>query len=151
MAVVAREAAELVAGALAAGRIGLSIAPDLPEVRGDRARLVQVLQNLLENAAKYMGDQAEPRVELGVRAEPQHWAFFVRDNGIGIEPKYANRIFGLFEKLDPKSPGTGIGLALVRRIIEFHQGTTWVESDGRQGSTFIFRLPRLAAAATQLE
>ena len=148
MATVAREAEELVSGALTEARIRLLIAGDLPEVRGDSARLVQVLQNLFENAAKYMGAQPEPLVELGVRPEPEHWAFFVRDNGIGIEPKYADRVFGLFEKLDPRSAGTGIGLALARRIIEFHGGTIWVESDGQQGSTFVFRLPRWAPGST---
>jgi PAS domain S-box-containing protein len=142
MAAVAREAAELVAGALGDGRIELVIAADLPVVRGDRARLVQVLQNLFDNAAKYMGDQVRPRVEVAVRPDEQPWVFYVRDNGIGIDPKYAERIFGLFEKLDPKSAGTGIGLALVRRIVEFHGGRIWVESDGHQGSTFCFRLPR---------
>jgi PAS domain S-box-containing protein len=149
MAELAREAEELVGGFLSSARVQLSIAPDLPVVRGDRARLLQVLQNLFENAAKYMGDQPEPRVELGARAEGEHWLFFVRDNGIGIDPRYAERIFGLFEKLDPRSQGTGIGLALVRRIIEFHGGRIWVESDGRAGSTFLFRLPRTPAVTEQ--
>jgi len=117
-------------------------------VHGDRGRLVQVLQNLFENAAKYMGSQPQPKVELGAREEGDDCVFFVRDNGIGVDPKYSERIFGLFEKLDPRSAGTGIGLALVRRIIEFHGGRIWVESDGRTGSTFLFRLPRAEGAST---
>ena len=148
MGAVAREAEERVAGLLARGKVQLTIAPDLPVVRGDRSRLVQVLQNLFENAAKYMGSQPQPRIELGARAEGEDCICFVRDNGIGIDPRYAERIFGLFEKLDPRSAGTGIGLALVRRIIEFHGGRIWVESDGRNGSTFVFRLPRAAGAIT---
>jgi PAS domain S-box-containing protein len=144
--VVAREAEELVAGFLGKGKVQLTIPHDLPVVRGDRGRLVQVLQNLFENAAKYMGSQPQPQIELGARVEGEDCVCFVRDNGIGIEPRYAERIFGLFEKLDPRSAGTGLGLALVRRIIEFHGGRIWVESDGRTGSTFLFRLPRVAGA-----
>lgn len=146
MNAVAREAEELVAGFLGKSKVQLTIAPDLPMVRGDHGRLVQVLQNLFENAAKYMGSQPRPRIELGARADGEDCVCFVRDNGIGIEPRYAERIFGLFEKLDPRSAGTGIGLALVRRIVEFHGGRIWVESDGRNGSTFLFRLPRAAGA-----
>ena len=148
MSAVAREAEELVAGFLSKGNVQLAIASNLPVVHGDRGRLVQVLQNLFENAAKYMGSQPQPKVELGAREEGDDCVFFVRDNGIGVDPKYSERIFGLFEKLDPRSAGTGIGLALVRRIIEFHGGRIWVESDGRTGSTFLFRLPRAEGAST---
>ncbi|HVZ31098.1 MAG TPA: ATP-binding protein, partial [Polyangiaceae bacterium] len=151
MTEVARDAADLLAGFLDGARVELSIAADLPKVRGDRARLVQVLQNLFENAAKYMGSQPHPRIELGARTEGKDHVFFVRDNGIGIEPKYGERIFGLFEKLDQRSAGTGIGLALVRRIIDFHGGRVWVESDGRNGSTFLFRLPQATVAPREPE
>jgi PAS domain S-box-containing protein len=159
---LAREAAELVAGALDAGHVQLEIAADLPVVYGDRGRLLQLVQNLFDNAAKYTAAKytaakyvaAEhargaqpPHIELGWREQGEHWLLFVRDNGIGIPPEYAERIFGLFEKLDAKSPGTGIGLALARRIIEFHGGRIWVESDGHSGSTFYFTLPRQPVAA----
>ncbi len=100
------------------------------------------MQNLIENAIKYMGEQPQPRIEIGVRDEDEAPVFFVRDNGIGIEPRYHQTIFGLFEKLDPKAEGTGIGLALVKRIIETHEGKIWVESEGKgQGATFCFTLP----------
>ena len=113
-------------------------APHLPLVCGDRARLVEVMQNLLDNACKFMGDQPQPRIEIGVNEA----ALFVRDNGVGIDPAYQERIFGLFDKLDPQTPGTGIGLALVKRIIEIHGGKIWVESAGRgQGAMFYFTLP----------
>jgi signal transduction histidine kinase len=117
------------------------ITPDLPVVYGDRARLREVFENLITNAANYMGEQTSPCIEIGMRqgAEP---VFFVKDNGIGIEPEYHEKIFGLFERLDPTSEGTGIGLALVKRIIEMHGGEIWVESEGTgKGSTFCFTIP----------
>jgi signal transduction histidine kinase len=108
----------------------------------DRARLVEVLQNLVDNAAKFMGDQPEPLIEIGMRTGNKPPIFLVRDNGLGIDPHYHDKVFGLFDKLDPKSEGTGIGLALVKRIIEVHGGRIWVESAGLgHGSTFCFTLP----------
>jgi signal transduction histidine kinase len=93
-----------------------------------------------------MGDEAHPRIWVGARKVGDEQAFFVRDNGIGIEPRYRDRVFNLFDKLDPKSPGTGVGLALVKRIVEVHGGRIWVESDGKgAGSTFLFTLGGLAA------
>jgi len=131
--------------ALARGRLdgmAVELAPELPEVRGDPARLLQVLQNLLENAGQFRGEQEQPRVEVGMRRDGAARVFYVRDNGIGIEPRHHERVFGLFHKLDPRSPGSGIGLALARRIVEAHGGRLWVESDGkRQGATFCFTLP----------
>ena len=139
-----RELAEQ-AMALARGRLdgmAVELAPELPEVRGDPARLLQVLQNLLENAGQFRGEQEPPRVEVGMRRDGAARVFYVRDNGIGIEPHHHERVFGLFHKLDPRSPGSGIGLALARRIVEAHGGRLWVESDGkRQGATFCFTLP----------
>ena len=117
------------------------VAPTLPVVVADRVRLVQVLQNLVENAIKYMGDQPEPVVEIGTRPDPSRYVCFVRDNGIGIKPAHAERIFGLFEKLDPKSEGTGVGLALVKKIIETVGGRIWVESTPGEGATFRFTWP----------
>jgi PAS domain S-box-containing protein len=144
---IMHEATELVAGAASARGVRIRVANDLPLVNGDRMRLVQVAQNLLENAIKYLGDQPEPRIEVGMRPDPTSVICWVRDNGIGVQPEYAERIFGLFDKLNPRSEGAGVGLALVRRIVECHGGEIWVESDGKQGSTFVFRLPRLRSQA----
>jgi signal transduction histidine kinase len=139
---IVSDALELVAGPLAERGVEVDVAPEFPVVCGDKVRLVQVVQNLLENAVKYMGARRDPHVEIGVRPDPDYVVCFVRDNGIGVDPRYAQRIFNLFEKLDPRSEGTGIGLALVKRILEFHRGSIAVESDGSHGSTFVFRLPR---------
>ncbi len=144
------EALDLVQGRLDAYRVTvhmgspLGTQPNLPTVHGDRQRLIEVLQNLIDNAAKYMGDQANPLIEIGQESTSTGHGdpiFFVRDNGIGIGPEHHERIFGLFNKLDPTSDGTGIGLALVKRIIEVHGGRIWVESEAGKGSTFYFTLP----------
>jgi len=113
---------------------------------GDRPRLVQVFQNLVDNAVQFMGDQPAPRVEIGVEQDRDKIVLFVRDNGIGIDPRHQPKLFGLFEKLDPASEGTGIGLALARRIVEAHGGRIWVESEGLgKGATFRFTLATVAA------
>jgi PAS domain S-box-containing protein len=137
-----REAILLVGGRLEARQANVIVQPNLPVVNVDKPRIVEVLQNLLDNAAKYMGDQAEPQIEIGQRGgQAGHPVFYVRDNGIGIEPQFHERVFGLFNKLDPNSEGTGVGLALVKRIIEIHGGQIWVESETGRGSTFLFTLP----------
>jgi signal transduction histidine kinase len=148
---IAREAVEAVDGRIRERGVAVRIADALPVVRGDRTRLVEVVQNLLDNAVKFMGGQEHPVVEIGANAaeEAGRATLFVRDNGIGIEPQLAERVFGLFAKLDPASEGTGIGLALVRRIVEVHGGKIWVESGGQSsGSTFLFTLPLAAAGGT---
>ncbi len=118
------------------------VQPDLPAVFGDQKRLAEVVQNLIENAIKYMGEQVLPRIEVGTRNVGQTKVFFVSDNGMGIEPRFHEKIFDLFNKLDGKSEGTGVGLALVQRIVEVHGGRVWVESEGvDKGSTFCFTLP----------
>ncbi len=149
------EALELVAGPLVERGVEVRVAPDLAVVRGDRPRLLEVVQNLLENAVKFMGDQPAPCVEIGWRngipvsaktgknGAGRLDVYFVRDNGIGIEEHYQDKVFGLFERLDPRIDGTGIGLAIVKRIIEFHGGQIWIESQGRgHGTAFCFTLPR---------
>jgi signal transduction histidine kinase len=103
---------------------------------------VEIWQNLVENAAKFMGDQASPRIDIGAERRGRETVFFVRDNGIGMDPKYKSKIFGLFEKLDPNSEGVGMGLAITKRIVELYQGTIWFESKGLgQGACFWFTLP----------
>lgn len=145
LASVAHDAEDLVRGALVARGVTVEIAPDLPVVRGDRQRLLEVMQNLLENATKFMGDEAHPRIEIGSRTDPAGPVFFVRDNGVGIDPRHRDKVFDLFEKLTPGTEGTGVGLALVKRIIEAHGGRVWVESEGPgRGSTFCFTLPLAA-------
>ena len=136
-----QEVLETVHGRIHAGNITIHTAPNLPFVYGDRIRLREVFENLVDNAAKYMGNQPAPLIEIGVR-EDKEITLFVKDNGTGIDPKYHSRIFGLFEKLDATSEGTGIGLALVKRIIETHGGKIWVESEGLgKGSIFCFTIP----------
>ena len=143
-----REASALVAGRLRERGVAVVVAEPLPVVRGERTRLVEVLQNLLDNAAKFMGDQPQPRIDVGVRQGREAPVFFVRDNGRGIEPRFHERVFGLFDRLDPSEDGTGLGLALVKRIVELHGGRVWVESEGPgRGSTFCFTLPAPAADA----
>ena len=138
-----RETLELVRGRVDERGVVVYIQPDLPSVRVDKPRLIEVMQNLLDNAAKYMGAQAKPHIEVGHQGvEDGKPIFFVRDNGMGISPEHHERIFGLFNKLDPASEGTGIGLALVKRIVELHEGRIWVESEAGHGSTFYFTLPR---------
>jgi light-regulated signal transduction histidine kinase (bacteriophytochrome) len=118
-------------------------ADSLPTVLGDRTQLRQLLQNLISNAIKFRRE--EPPL-VHIRAEPQEdfWLFTVRDNGIGIDPQFAERIFVLFQRLHSRQeyPGTGIGLAICKKIVERHAGRIWVESHLGEGSTFYFTLPR---------
>ncbi len=141
LSALAHEAVTLVGGQIAARGVQVQIAPDLPVVVGDRPRLLEVLQNLVDNAVKFMGAQPHPRIEIGVRQEEKQTVYYVRDNGVGIDPRYHEKVFGLFERLELEGDGTGIGLALVKRIIEVHGGRIWVESAGQGcGSTFCFTL-----------
>lgn len=104
-----------------------------------------MFENLLGNAVKFRGSQEHPKVEVSVRQGPEP-VIVVSDNGLGIDPKFKDRVFELFERLDKRVPGTGIGLAIVKRIVEFHGGRIWVESTGvpGEGSRFCFTLPRSA-------
>lgn len=135
-----KDALELVQGQLSARGVEVVVDADLPTVRVDRRRLVEVLQNLLENASKFTVSGRPPRVEVGFMKDPRR-VFFVRDNGQGIDPLYCERIFNIFEKLDPKAEGSGVGLSLVLRIVEAHGGRAWAESPGLgEGATFFFTL-----------
>lgn len=139
---IAEEALRLTAGAVS--RSGAQVELDAADVPlyGDRTRFTEVWQNLVDNAAKFMGEQSQPRIHVGARDAGGETEFFVRDNGIGIDARHGERIFGLFDKLDTRSDGTGVGLALVRRIVELYGGRIGVESDGvGHGSCFKFTLP----------
>ncbi len=138
---IVQEALQLVQGRLNQQQVTVEVTEGLPNVFGDRARLVAVVQNLVDNAAKYMGDQPRLHIAIGMQQQEGETVLFVRDNGMGILPEHHQKVFDLFNKLDPQSEGTGIGLALVKRIVELHNGRIWLESAGlRQGSTFYFTL-----------
>ncbi len=137
-----REALEMLDGRIRLTGVKVNVSHILPSVYGDQTRLREVFENLIDNAAKYMGDQPSPLIEIGTKEENGEQIIFVKDNGMGIDPQYHTKIFSLFEKLNPASEGTGIGLALIKRIIEVHDGRIWVESDGLgKGSTFCITIP----------
>jgi light-regulated signal transduction histidine kinase (bacteriophytochrome) len=115
---------------------------DLPLVHGDPTQLRQLFQNLIANAVKFHGER-QPQVSITATRSDSFWTFAVRDNGIGIEPQYLERIFVLFQRLHTRAdyPGTGIGLAICKKIVQRHGGRIWLESQPGQGTTFFFTLP----------
>jgi len=142
------EALDAVAGQISTGRVDLRVNDADLAMCGDRRRLLQIWQNLLDNALKYMGDQPEPRIEIGVDQQEGETVFYVSDNGIGIAPEYQKKVFGIFEKLDRHSAGVGMGLTMVRRIVEMYGGHIQVESEGDgTGSCFRFTLPEALSCA----
>jgi PAS domain S-box-containing protein len=116
---------------------------ELPLLRADASQLRQLFQNLLANALKFRSEEV-PRVHVSARDEGRDWVFAVRDNGIGIDRQYAERVFVVFQRLHTRRdyPGTGIGLALCKRIVERHGGRIWFESEPGKGSTFLFTVPK---------
>ncbi len=137
------EVITLAAGQIAARGIDVNIASYLPNIYGDPPRLLEIFKNLIDNAIKFMGNQPQPCIEIGVKSEGEETIWYIRDNGIGIEPRYHEKIFKLFDRLDEDTEGTGIGLALVKRIVEVHRGRIWIESEGKgSGSTFYFTLSK---------
>jgi PAS domain S-box-containing protein len=116
---------------------------DFPAVNADASQLVQLFQNLLANAIKFRGEDI-PRIHVSVRDDEREWVFSVRDNGIGIDPHHADRVFVIFQRLHTREeyPGTGIGLAVCKRIVERHKGRIWFESEPGKGSTFSFTIPK---------
>ena len=114
----------------------------MPSLSADASQLAQLMQNLIGNAIKFRGD-SPPRIQVEAEQRSDHWLFWVRDNGIGIDPQYSDRIFQVFQRLHGigQYPGTGIGLAVCKKIVERHQGSIWVESQPDAGATFCFTIP----------
>jgi light-regulated signal transduction histidine kinase (bacteriophytochrome) len=135
-------------------RAEVRVEPDLPTIVCDAVRIRQVFENLIANAVKY-NDKPRPLVEIGYREAPGEHVLFVRDNGPGIEARYQEKVFRIFQRLVPREEhdGTGVGLTICKKIVEGHGGRIWVESDGLgQGSTFLLGLPMsLRASRTAKE
>lgn len=136
---------EVIHGDYVKKKIEIKVSDDLPVVRVNRTRIGEVFQNLLVNALKFSWEKPIPSVEIGTCGIDEHTNYpiiYIQDNGIGIEPKYHAQIFGLFNRLNTQMEGTGVGLTLVKRIVEMYGGRIWVKSDGTgNGSTFYFTLP----------
>ena len=142
MTKLAQEVVAMLEGPIAEHRAELTVAEDMGTVRGDRVRIGEVIQNSVENALKFSAQATpHPRIEIGARDEGGERVFTIRDNGVGVQPEYLDRIFRLFEQLDQSRDGTGIGLALAKRIIEVHEGCIWAESEGPgTGTTICFTI-----------
>ena len=126
---------------------GQVLAADLPTVHGDWVQLAQLFQNLIANALKFRGEPA-PRIEIRARSEGEHWHFEIADNGIGIDPRNRERVFEMFQRLHTRDtyPGTGVGLAIVKKIVDRHGGRIWVEPGAERGTVFHFTVADGAGA-----
>lgn len=139
---IARKAIDQLASEVSATGARVEIEPDLPTISGDHDLMLRVFQHLVDNALKFSSHVSVPLIEIGWKRRRTEHVLFVRDNGRGIDHRYLEKIFEVFGQLDFGSQGTGIGLAVVRRIIEDHGGRIWAESAGKdQGATFMFTLP----------
>ena len=139
---LAQDALEQTAGGIKASGVEVAVADSFPAVHVDRMRMVEVLVNLITNSIKYMGAQPHPKIDIGHREDDgRETVFFVQDNGMGVAPEEHEKVFGLFYKTDKNSNGTGAGLAIVKRIIEVHEGRIWIESEKGKGCTMCFTLP----------
>jgi light-regulated signal transduction histidine kinase (bacteriophytochrome) len=128
---------------MAIGEADAAVTHDpLPTVAADPSQLALVFQNLVGNAVKFRGE-APPRVHVSAQGDGAEWVFSVRDNGIGIDPRHFDRLFQIFQRLHSREeyPGTGIGLAICKKIVERHRGRIWIESAPGEGSTFRFTIP----------
>ncbi|MCB0279059.1 MAG: HAMP domain-containing histidine kinase, partial [Calditrichaeota bacterium] len=135
------EAIERVQGQIDAGNIKINRSEINETVTGEKQRLIEVFQNLIDNAIKFMGKQTQPKISIGTEKIHKNTVYYVADNGVGIEEAYRDKVFGLFERLSSDGNGTGVGLAIVKRIIEQHNGKIWVDSEGKdQGSKFYFTI-----------
>ena len=147
---IVANALDALAGAIEEAHAQVTVG-ELPVISADRANLCRVFQNLIGNAVKFTGDRT-PRVSVEAEREGESWHFFVRDNGIGMDPEHAERIFEPFQRLHGEDdyPGTGIGLAVCERIIDQHGGLIWVTSTPGDGSVFHFTLPAAAPADAEI-
>jgi len=136
---IVEDALEQTAGEIKAKNIEVSVAEDFPTVHVDRMRITEVLVNLITNSINYRGDQPHLKIEIGHRIDNGERVFYVQDNGIGIDPGQQEKVFDLFYQVDTSSKGTGAGLAIVKRIIEVHNGRIWIESE--KGCAVCFTLP----------
>jgi len=124
-------------------KIEVVLAQGIPDFFFDQTQLTQVFENLISNAAKFMGDQPHPRIEIGGKELNEGVEFYVKDNGIGIDPEYHEKVFSIFQRLkEVDVEGTGVGLSIVKKIIDLAGGKIWIESKKGEGTTFFFRLPR---------
>jgi signal transduction histidine kinase len=137
---IVQDALKAVDGLLRKKQVQVEVDAAFPFVHADRSRIVQVMQNLIANAVKFIGNQPKPNIRIGVENVLGEYIFHVQDNGIGIYKEHHESVFELFSKLDSQTDGTGIGLGLVKRIIEVHNGRIWVESEPGKGATFKFTL-----------
>lgn len=136
-----REAKEQLSAKIKSSGVEVSVADGFPTVHVDRMRIVEVLVNLIENSINHMGELPQPKIEIEYRVDGEETVFFVQDNGIGIDASQREKVFELFYKEDRRSKGTGVGLTIVKRIIEVQGGRIWIESDKGKGCTVCFTLP----------
>jgi signal transduction histidine kinase len=148
VAALVEQARTALAGRLEESGGRIDVVGELPVVRGEPSLLALVFQNLMGNGLKFHGDEP-PVVRVSVERDGSDWAFTIADNGIGIEPEYADRIFVIFQRLHPRTSyeGTGIGLAMCRKIVEYHGGRIWLDTEPSAGAVFHFTLPAIPQAA----
>ena len=124
------------------GRVSVQVRSPIPDAVFDPTQLRQVFMNLVTNGVKFIGQPDAPCIEIGGRRGEGYVEYFVKDNGIGIEPRYHELVFGIFQRLrEVEVEGTGVGLAIVKKIIDSARGKIWIESEKGKGATFFFRIP----------
>ena len=139
---LSHEVVQMMQGLIDGHGAEVGIQDDMPRIYADQARIREVIKNLVENGIKFASAERHPRIEITAESLQDDVLCRVRDNGPGIEPRYQDKVFGLFDRLATTVPGTGVGLALVKRIVETHDGNIWIESQGDgQGCCFCFTLP----------
>ncbi len=142
LADIVAEVKQRLAIQLKQANVHIEVEANMPPIFVDEQRICEMVQNLIENAIKFRGQQAHPLITVGCKTIDGVPAFYVQDNGVGIPDVYQEKVFGLFERLENEVDGTGVGLAIVKRIVELHQGKIWVYSMGKNmGTTFYFTLP----------